>query len=221
MLKLSYAVFPAVVNQPFGANPDYYARFHDAAGNPEKGHMGIDFMASHATPLYAPCDGSASYGTDEHGGDGIYIHTTDGLGNWYNVILWHLCSKDDPQFKPLIPTDGSSVPVKRGDHIGYTDNTGAPFESSGDHLHFGLIPVNETNTITLFPNNGYNGCIDPHPYFDGTYAVNAVDPVAAIVQTTADITAHIATLPKNQQAPLLEAVKKVVENLLAYLKARG
>jgi len=79
------------VNQQFGANPDYYAKLIDAYGNPEKGHMGVDFFAPHATPLYAPCDGEAWYAQDEHGGDGIYIRTGPFDYNegqvWFNIIL--------------------------------------------------------------------------------------------------------------------------------------
>lgn len=163
MKFLFYAVDPLHINQGFGESPEYYARFKDQFGNPEKGHNGIDFQASHGQPLYAPCDGMAQYAEDAHGGDGIYIETTDGK---YRVILWHLCSKNDPQYKPLIPTTGMKVPVKVGQLIGFTDNSGAPFESSGDHLHFGLIPIDAKGNA-LYPANGFNGCIDPMPYFTG------------------------------------------------------
>lgn len=217
MFKLSYAVSPMKVNQGFGANPDYYARFKDSFGQPEKGHMGIDFFAPHGTPLHAPIDGSARYLADEHGGDGIYLKFKD-EGKWYEVILWHLCSKEDKQFPIQIPTDGSSVDVKRGQLLGYTDNTGAPFESSGDHLHFGLVPLADDGIRIFHPANGYGGCVDAQPYFDGKYAT---DSVSTIVQTAADITAHIATLPKDQQIPLIKAMQNVVDNLLAYIKARG
>lgn len=194
-LKLSYAVSPMGINQVFGANPAYYARFHDAAGNPESGHMGVDFYAPHATPLYAPCDGMARYGFDDHGGDGIYIHTSDTEGNWYNVILWHLCGKDDPQFAPLIPTDGSQVQVTKGQHIGYTDNSGAPFESSGDHLHFGLAAVTADNSRNIYPDNGFNGCIDPMPFFDGLYAHPDVLPKGVKVSFQAALTDLTNSLP--------------------------
>ena len=218
MLKLSYAVTPLGFNQFFGASPDYYAKFHDNHGNPLKGHNGIDFMSAHGNKLYAPCDGSARYAVDAHGGDGIYIHTSDDEGNWYNVILWHLCSKDDPQFAPLIPTDGSSVYVKKGQHIGYTDNTGAPYESSGDHLHFGLVKVTQDNTTTLNDDNGFNGCIDPKPFFDGNFAN---DPVPAIVATTSTVISEVAALPKDQQSQYIGPLKGIVDNLVAFLKKRG
>lgn len=160
---LKYPVSPIHINQPFGANAAYYAKFLDANGNPLKGHMGIDFQAVHGQPVYAAHDGYAFYvGPDEHGGDGIYIRFQDDDGKWYTTIYWHLCSKDDPKYAPLVL---AGVNVKTGDLIGYADNTGAPFESSGDHLHFGLAPCDQ-NGAFLEPGNGYGGCIDPQPYFE-------------------------------------------------------
>ncbi len=169
MFKLSYPIAPIHVNQGFGENPAYYARFHDEFGKPEKGHMGIDFMAAHGTPLYAPCDGNATYVVDEHGGDGIHLTFSDN-NQWYKVILWHMCAKDDPTYPFTIPTDGSATYVKRGQLLGYTDNSGAPFESSGDHLHFGLVPLKADGIRILNPGNGFGGCVDPMPFFDGSYA---------------------------------------------------
>lgn len=216
-MKLSYAVSPMRVNQPFGANPEYYARFHDDLGQPEKGHMGIDFMAMHGTPLYAPCDGEAKYVVDSHGGDGIYLTFKDGE-QWYKVILWHMVPKGDTEFPFQIPTDGSTVSVKRGQLLGYTDNSGAPFESSGDHLHFGLMPLQTDGIRTLYPANGYGGCIDPMPYFDGTYAN---DPVEAVVATAQTITNEVASLPQSQQNSLLPSLKAAVDSLVAFLKSKG
>jgi murein DD-endopeptidase MepM/ murein hydrolase activator NlpD len=139
--------------------------------------MGTDFIAPHGTPVFAPCDGLAFYLTDSHGGDGIYVRPTETFEykNWdayANVIHWHLCSKDDPQYKPLIPTDGSQVPVKRGQLIGYSDNSGAPFESSGDHLHWGLLPT-DVQGNPIEPDNGFGGCIDPMGYCNNFFAGDA------------------------------------------------
>ena len=172
-LTLSYPIKPQFLVQEFGAKPDYYARFKDAFGNPEKGHMGVDFRAPHGLPVYAACDGMAYFQYDQHGGEGIYIRT--GLFDYYgkqakfNVINWHLIGNTDARYPSPIPLDGKQYPVKKGDLIGYADNTGAPFESSGDHLHFGLQPLTEANFI-IEQANGFNGCIDPMPFFDGTYA---------------------------------------------------
>src|ERR1700759_3806564 len=123
-LSLSYPVKPAVVNQGFGANPAYYSQFKDDLGNPEKGHMGIDFRAAHGTPVYAPCDGDAFYLKDLHGGEGIYVrtglnYTYKGKPAKFNVIHWHLCGDTDPKYVSPIPLNGKLYPVKKGDLIGY------------------------------------------------------------------------------------------------------
>ncbi len=173
---LYYPTKPMVINQGFGSNSEYYARFLDEYGSPMLGHMGIDFFAPHATPLHAVCDGDAYYSEDSHGGDGINIISNID-GQLYLIINWHLCGKDDPNFKPLIPTDGTKVSVKAGDLIGYTDNSGAPFESTGDHLHLGLFPLN-MNGNKLYSSNGYGGAIDPTPYFNGYFAKDAKTLVA-------------------------------------------
>lgn len=184
-LELFYPVKPYHANQQFGGNPDYYARFKDRFGNPMKGHMGQDMAASHGQPVYAACDGMASFSKDEHGGEGIIIHTA--LLDYgtqkatFNIINWHLVGDTDPKYPSPFPTDGSAHAVKAGDLIGYADNTGAPFESSGDHLHLGLCPF-DVNNNAIEAHNGFNGCIDPNAYFNGYYAANA-QSVLSILQS--------------------------------------
>jgi len=51
--------------------------------------------------------------------------------------------------------------IKAGKLIGQADNTGA--YTTGDHLHFGLKQT--FNGATINKDNGYNGAIDPAPYF--------------------------------------------------------
>lgn len=178
-LQLQYPVVPVHVNQSFGANPDYYVRFHDALGNPEKGHMGIDLMATHGQPVYAAIDGMATYITDAHGGEGVYIFTGpyDYAGGtcWFNVINWHLVGDTDPKY----PKPFSVKQVQAGDLIGYADNTGAPFESSGDHLHFGLMPV-DSRSKPLFISNGFGGCIDASPYL--TEQLSTLQKIASFLR---------------------------------------
>jgi murein DD-endopeptidase MepM/ murein hydrolase activator NlpD len=173
-LPLYFPVKPNTRNQDFGANPSYYAKFKDNFGNPLQGHDGIDFHGPHGTPVYAAHDGLAQYQVDAHGGDGFLITTEtpfDYKGGQAHLrsMYWHLCAAGDPQFPPKLATNGTLVPVKAGDLIGYADNTGAPYESSGDHLHFGLIPVDVGGDL-IEAKNGFNGRIDPTPYFDGFYA---------------------------------------------------
>ena len=174
-MKLSYPVTPLHINQPFGANPEYYAKFGT------KGHMGIDFLALHGQPVYSPFDGYAYYvGPDEHGGDGVYVASNpDPDGTSYIAIHWHLCSKDDPKYAPLVGNPGRWV--KRGELIGYADNSGAPFESSGDHLHFGLQACKDG--LVINKDNGFDGCIDPQPFFDPT--ILASDRLGATINDPA------------------------------------
>ncbi len=176
-LNLFYPVSPLHINQGFGLNPDYYAKFHDAFGNPMKGHNGIDFMAVHGQPVYAPIDGQAMYTIDTHGGQSVLIRTNEALeyengACWFNAVLGHCVGDTDPKFPPPIPMNMARTSVKTGDLVGYANNTGAPYESSGDHLHFGLAPVDQ-NGKALFPGNGYASYIDPTPYFNKYFAKDA------------------------------------------------
>lgn len=166
-MKLKYPVSPVHFNQGFGASPEYYKKFHDQFGNEYKGHDGIDFMAVHGQPVYAPMDGEAHYQTDVHGGQGVVLTSSgpleyDGGTCWFTIMLWHLVGDTDPKFPK--PFEGYKN-VKKGDLVGYADNTGAPYESSGDHLHFGLKPTDKNGKL-LFPGNGFNGGIDGAKYFE-------------------------------------------------------
>lgn len=217
-LQLSLPVTPYKLNQAFGGNPQYYAKFLDAKGNAMKGHMGTDLMAVHGQPVYAPCDGMAFYVTDPHGGDGVYVQA-DGMydfegGQAYmQIIHWHLCSKDDPKYKFPIPAVGSN-PVKKGDLLGYADNTGAPYESSGDHLHWALLPSNGSGK-PIRPDNGYGGCIDIMPYWDGTYAPD-ITITGQIVKNVIQVETLIpqVNLPPAITVSLWEKVVEILKALL-------
>ena len=174
-LVLYGSVEPMTLVQDFGANPDYYARFLDRFGVPEKGHQWRDWRAYHGQPVYASCDGQMHFERDSHGGEGMVIRTpiSDYKGQQavFNVIHWHLVGDTDPKYPSPIPTDGKEYPVKVGDLIGYANNTGAPFESSGDHLHRGLIPF-DLNGNAIEAHNGFNGCISSEPYESTVFAPN-------------------------------------------------
>lgn len=210
-LELYLPVKPYSLNQAFGANPSYYAKFLDSAGNPMKGHMGTDLKAVHGQPVHSPCDGMAFYVVDSHGGDGIYVQATgtydfEGGQAYMRVIHWHMCSKDDPQYKPLIPTDGGSYPVKKGDLLGYADNTGAPFESDGDHCHWGLLPTH-ANGQPIHPNNGFGGCVDIMPHCNMLFAEDIGKPPVVIPPP-----------PILPQQPTIPQVKTWLERLVEWLK---
>lgn len=146
----------------FGANSAEYIPLGNA------GHPGNDFESVSGTPLYSPCDGLAFYLSDKLGGDGLWIRTTQ-AGQNYNIILWHLYAKGDPVHSFQIPTDGSHTAVKAGQLLAYTDNSGFPRESTGPHLHLAAMPC-DPDWNPLHPNNGYQGCIDPMPFYLGQYA---------------------------------------------------
>jgi murein DD-endopeptidase MepM/ murein hydrolase activator NlpD len=219
-MKLAHAVVPVSINQAFGANPAYYAKFLDANGNPEKGHMGVDFMAGHGQPVYAPHDGFAFYVTDAHGGDGVYLRFEDEdvSGKWWTVILWHLCAKGDPQYAPRVDTIGRQV--KKGDLLGFADNTGAPFESSGDHLHFGLVPCDQYGTF-LYPGNGFGGCVNPLPYFDGSSAAPVPKPPPIEADPTEGLSAsdRLAVYAAQAQASGNTKVESIYRAIIALLKS--
>lgn len=148
------------INQAFGAN---FNSFYTKIGL--KGHNGIDFWAPDSTPVYATHDGRVTFtGYDGAGGLGVVIRTTEQFdyGNeqaYYKSIYWHL--KRD-----TIKVTGGQT-VKAGDLIAFADNTG---RSTGSHLHFGLKPIQKGEEDWVWfntePENGYNGAIDPMPYFD-------------------------------------------------------
>lgn len=182
-LQLYYPVKPIFVTQKFGetANLAYY----QANGVNFAGHNGIDFMAKHGQPIYATHDGTAYYEIDQDQGHGVVLITNqqfdylDGQA-FYKSIYWHMCdSTKEPQFKsPVEGTGNSGLKISAGDLLGYADTTGL---SMGDHLHFGLKPVaNNEPAYTwsnIEQNNGYQGAIDPSPYFNGLYACDIKSPV--------------------------------------------
>lgn len=221
---LSYPV-RTIINPKnlFGANPAEYAPLG------QKGHPGNDYEAPTGTPLYAPCAGMAVYATDSLGGDGIWIRFTDSDGQNYNVILWHMPTPADPappgvtsatQFPFQIPVNKTFVAVKKGQLLGYTDNSGyhpAPLQSetTGPHLHLGVQPANK-NWIALNPNNGFLGCVDPTPFYDQAFAedVNLIPAAIAAVQSAATIVQAVKNSPSATPAEkmvLFGEVKKVVQ----------
>lgn len=206
---LAYPVFPIHLNQGFGSNPQYYAKFLDDNGHPEKGHSGLDLQAIHGQPVYAAHDGLArTVGPDDHGGQGVYIRTTtpDDNGKYYTSIYWHLVGTTDPKFPQ--PHQGIWV-VKKGDLIGYSNNTGAPYESTGDHLHFGLAQCTQ-NGVFLNRDNGFNGCVDPQPYFDGTYATDTVINPPPPAVTIAQIASQNAQQGNMTLANVLYSIVSIV-----------
>ena len=83
-------------------------------------HAGIDFKASHGTPIYAVSDGTVQF-AGRHGGHGNYVKLShgSGLATGYGHMSRIAVS--------------SGTRVRRGQVIGYVGSTGL---STGPHLHY-------------------------------------------------------------------------------------
>lgn len=174
-LELTYPLKPYYVTQKFGETAflDYYKN----NGVKFAGHNGLDLICHHGDAVRATHDGFAYYEVDSKQGQGVVVISKepfdllDGTNSFIKTIYWHLCDpvKEPNYISPIRGNDG--VEVKIGDILGYTDSTGL---STGDHLHFALKPVMRGEPNNTFYNvlqeNGYNGAIDPAPYFNGRFA---------------------------------------------------
>lgn len=164
--ELYYPVSPYRLNQKFGVNGAYY----QSNGINVKGHNGLDWGATHGQPVFAAHDGVAYHETDDTGGCGVVLITNEAfdymspvqghMQAYFKTIYWHLCDyTKEPKYKsPVLDfqqkNGGKKMPVKRGDLIGFADNTGL---STGDHLHFGLKALKP-----MSPPNGPEDAVDVH-----------------------------------------------------------
>lgn len=198
-LSLGYPLKTVHFNQKFGKKDGKYTNM--GLG----GHNGIDFFASHGTPIYASHDGFASYQVDASGGHGVVVITdkeyedVNGEPSYFKTIYWHMVDHlVDPSFKSPIADKTGFTKVKKGDLIGYADNTGF---STGNHLHYGLKKVAKGEDwgtwYNLNQNNGYFGAIDPEPYLELTK------------EQEENFTRQISLITK-----IVESLKVSVENFL-------
>lgn len=129
-----------------------------------KGHNGLDFPAKDGEPVYFNCfdyEGLVlETNLDIKSGLGIVIGIKTANGS-FKTIYWHL--------KDILVQAGQIIST--GELIGYADNTGY---STGTHLHFGLKECDE-NWITINRGNGYDGCIDPEPFYQDIFVKDVVD----------------------------------------------
>jgi murein DD-endopeptidase MepM/ murein hydrolase activator NlpD len=161
-LQLFYPIKPMVISQQFGETS--FLPYYEKNGVYFAGHNGVDLVAFHGQEVRASHDGVVEVQVDDKQGHGVVITTNDyfeykGWSYRFKTIYWHLIDNI-----PVV----SGQKVKAGDVIGYADSTGL---STGDHLHFGLKPL-KLNGTNLEPNNGYQGAIDPTPYFIDEYAAD-------------------------------------------------
>lgn len=190
-LELFYPCKPFGLNQAFGVNGAYYR----AHGIMIDGHNGLDLQAKHGQPIYAAHDGVAYYQVDSSEGHGVILITNEtfdykGEQAYFKTIYWHMVDRtEEPKYTSPVYTyqqknKQAPMPVKRGDLIGYADNSGF---SGGDHLHFGLKPMRPGRPLNAWQDvtdvgignwrnieqlNGYLGSINPMPYFNGVHAAD-------------------------------------------------
>ena len=91
-------------------------------------HAGIDFRASHGTPIYAVTDGRVTY-AGRNGGHGNFVRLAHagGLGTGY------------AHMSRIAVSNGQQV--RRGQVIGYVGSTGL---STGPHLHYEMYRNGQT-----------------------------------------------------------------------------
>ncbi|MEV0439177.1 peptidoglycan DD-metalloendopeptidase family protein [Streptomyces spectabilis] len=85
-------------------------------------HSGIDFPVSYGTPVMAATDGVVSTKWNSAYGNMAIVTAKDGTETWYCHLSTHKISNG---------------PVKAGDAIAYSGNSG---NSTGPHLHFEVRP---------------------------------------------------------------------------------
>jgi len=136
------------------------------------GHNGIDMVGYEGQAIYAAHDGVVTFaGDDGSAGLGVVIRTHDRRQykdgeSYFKTIYWH-CKRGSILVRP-------DQYVKVGQKIAECDTTGF---ATGSHLHFGLKPIAPGEEDWMWSNieqtNGYFGAIDPAPYWNGYYAVDA------------------------------------------------
>lgn len=121
-----------------------------------RGHNGMDIVAPMGEPVYASHNGiievAGNFGSR---GIGVTIMSASiewlGLPVRFKTVYWHL-----QDFNVSV----GQIVIK-GDLIGHADNTGW---STGSHLHYGLDVKKVESRESIWPNNGFEGFIDPLPF---------------------------------------------------------
>ena len=185
--RIFYSLKPWIKSQGFGGNGVWYRN----NGINIEGHNGLDIRAYRGQSVYAAHDGTVLYaGVDSLEGYGVILGTDEkynykGKEVYYKTIYWHLL----PTFKVKF-----GEKVKAGDLLGYADSTGF---STGDHLHFGLKPINRDGLVwtNIEQDNGYYGAIDPEPYFNSMYAED-IPQVLSISRKLVEVLQRLISLIK-------------------------
>lgn len=167
MIALTYPLRDILITQPFGTSfiwydekKGKYVDFYQNLGF--KGHMGVDFFAKGGKVL-ATHNGKINRAYFNQGA-GNYVEIIDETGTFATGYC-HLAS-----FNVKV---GDKVQI--GQTIGVPDNTGV--YTTGSHLHFEIKLLDKRGNV-LNKDNGYNGCVDPSPYFANTYGDKWFEPAS-------------------------------------------
>jgi murein DD-endopeptidase MepM/ murein hydrolase activator NlpD len=112
---------------PGRVTSSYGLRRHPILGY-KRMHAGIDFKASHGTPIYAVTDGTVQF-AGRHGGHGNYVKLSHGGG----------LATGYGHMSRIAVSNGARV--RRGQVIGYVGSTGL---STGPHLHYEMYRNGKT-----------------------------------------------------------------------------
>lgn len=147
------------VNQWFGENNvGYYSKFG------WKGHNALDIASDIGDLCYAPINCEVIkvvHDPEKDGQLGEHVlaktkeFVLDGETYFIELQWYHI-------HKSLVVT-GQQLKAK--DKVAETGNTGQ--YTTGPHLHFQTRPMIKSGNkwVKAFPNNGYDGAIDPYPFF--------------------------------------------------------
>ena len=156
MINLIPSVRDVLVTQGFGKENTSKAwlPFYKRMGL--LGHNGIDFRARRGCKLIASHSGYVKLVRSKDGGLGVEIYDyTEG----FKTLDYHMLS--------FTVKEGQYI--EQGEQIGLADNTGK--NSSADHDHFHMKMIDKKGN-TLNRDNGYNGAVDPTPYFPADWKLS-------------------------------------------------
>ena len=155
--------------QTFGGSPEVYARFG------LRGHNGLDYGCPVGTPVFAAAAGVVTKIDTEANGYGLHIRIQhpNGYKPEYRTIYAHLSEVNVKL----------NQKVAQGEQVARSGDSGF---STTPHVHFELRPEPQQA-------NGYNGAVDPTPYFSppettGTILPGNTAPVDEVIEEQGEAT---------------------------------